>query len=1632
MTNDVNWIVLVTHRHMSAHFDEVSAGVQHTDSLPEIVLPAAAESPMADPLLGRRPLSPATLACNRHTLLEPDTVLLSNALHSPAKPTFRSPSPGEGKPPVSPDAPEAPWPDAPAPPTNAVQQLAEVLGVDVPTATLEALVESSEGSVETAVSMFFAGASSESTSPGLAATKGGVAEQVMPLTDGANIIKVDLTSPDSLPSPTELGPVAPTPSAPVSAVFTPLADRMDPVLEEDAPESVGQDVLLTPVSSPGGSQGPALIGQSTSTSALPSALPVAAAFPIAEIPPFGGALARPAAPLLPVGGSAPPIIPPRSHASFEADAGNRSVKVAASPIDVVQRTPACDRPDTVKYSTDESDFEYEQGNYSFGFSSDGTDDDEDDNDNDSECPSESVDDYQSDSSAATANGHGRPGRTATTVASGAPSDVTSGAPTDEELPPPSDVTSGAPTDEELPPPLLSPVAPPSFGNSAKFSAHVPERSLKPSLQPDASATETFRDSGNSSTGPAPVPIPPASATPLSPLLPSDLPAADEALDVRRTMSVEPYMVSGGGGGGRNGAVIRNKGASVPHHPARGAQRVASMAEAVRRTSRRPENGMTRAASQMQSMEGKIYYCKALSLTKQATASIGKRKWVPYFAQLKGNMLLLKRTAHDNTVPAAALQVQNADKTYCLEQCICQRIKLEGRYNTFAIGLPKEGTVVHMQANDENIVSNWIRAIHAAAGVCEARVTNLIDCAITLVEKLDRHRHGLAQARQKHKDCQADQNTVENQRNVIRWKFEVELLTTFRLGCYLAAVDYGTTLPDETQMFSEISDTTMAQLDELGDSSRHVTGLMMVLGPLYKVVRSRTKNKQARASKTRSSIFGRRRSSLTPPSESPGTALRGVTSPGRRRASKSKRAESAPVPSNAASGGNSAAPHSAVWDTKLSIRVQLPGDTFTDLPRQPSMRVKDAFHALKCEIVGNPITWYLTKADDELATLLSPTEILDEGVQYKLNVKPVHDVHLTRPHYGSFGFQFTVADGQVLVTQVEANGGAEYHGLNTGDEIIEINGENVAKNLERAVHQLRSEYQAVMKVIPSNPLAQQTNADRKRELDFTLLMHMVAPPPSFVERFEDELILPSPGDFGLAVELDAPPSKRDDTHAPADLDEAGTDELIVRMFSDCGEATVLTKEMKGLIRSPELASKKKTWQLRARIYELLDTEMSYVQDLTRFVDRFIDPVLSEKFVSRREKQVLQGCYFPEMIALHEEFAAEMQQCIDAPGSEYLRMAGLHLTEEARALPEPEMEPELESELGPEPPFTGPVWPSLSLGGGMASIAENPLSPDRCDSAPGGGLGMTVPTNAAETVAGSRSLSLRTARLARPAPTTAPSGEAYRRVVASLYSISTLFETKKLALRHVYSDFIVFQDRAKAVLNGDSNPKLCEFLRNRIPGPEITKQIDSYMIKPVQRLTKYPLLLKEILRDVGKDDGIEGELKPVQAAFEHAMDLATYINEFENIARALSVCKELPRMSTLKHKADVFWLNEVDDHGKAVPVKKQAFPQLTLLVFADCTMLLRKPAAREHLHLMTVASNTIECYATTELPSAQKAAMKVYSKTAWVLSNSSPTPGQGPTSLTQLIFASAEQPDRDAVLVAIKASSTRMSGSQTVAV
>jgi T-lymphoma invasion and metastasis-inducing protein 1 len=51
--------------------------------------------------------------------------------------------------------------------------------------------------------------------------------------------------------------------------------------------------------------------------------------------------------------------------------------------------------------------------------------------------------------------------------------------------------------------------------------------------------------------------------------------------------------------------------------------------------------------------------------------------------------------------------------------------------------------------------------------------------------------------------------------------------------------------------------------------------------------------------------------------------------------------------------------------------------------------------------------------------------------------------------------------------------------------------------------------------------------------------------------------------------------------------------------------------------------------------------------------------------------------------------------------------------------------------------------------------------------------------------------------------------------------------------------------------ENNPKLEQFLIARNPKQQHSSSLESYLIKPIQRILKYPLLLKQLLNFVGED-------------------------------------------------------------------------------------------------------------------------------------------------------------------------------------
>ncbi|ESO93240.1 hypothetical protein LOTGIDRAFT_232689 [Lottia gigantea] len=63
--------------------------------------------------------------------------------------------------------------------------------------------------------------------------------------------------------------------------------------------------------------------------------------------------------------------------------------------------------------------------------------------------------------------------------------------------------------------------------------------------------------------------------------------------------------------------------------------------------------------------------------------------------------------------------------------------------------------------------------------------------------------------------------------------------------------------------------------------------------------------------------------------------------------------------------------------------------------------------------------------------------------------------------------------------------------------------------------------------------------------------------------------------------------------------------------------------------------------------------------------------------------------------------------------------------------------------------------------------------------------------------------------------------------------------------VYSSFCASHSRSQKLLNPESNKALKEFLKARNPKQQHSATLESYLIKPIQRILKYPLLLQQLV-------------------------------------------------------------------------------------------------------------------------------------------------------------------------------------------
>ncbi|XP_066143980.1 protein still life, isoform SIF type 1 isoform X2 [Euwallacea fornicatus] len=181
--------------------------------------------------------------------------------------------------------------------------------------------------------------------------------------------------------------------------------------------------------------------------------------------------------------------------------------------------------------------------------------------------------------------------------------------------------------------------------------------------------------------------------------------------------------------------------------------------------------------------------------------------------------------------------------------------------------------------------------------------------------------------------------------------------------------------------------------------------------------------------------------------------------------------------------------------------------------------------------------------------------------------------------------------------------------------------------------------------------------------------------------------------------------------------------------------------------------------------------------------------------------------------------------------------------------------------------------------------------------------------------------------------------------------------------LYSSFCASHSKAQKVLHpNEGNQALQEFLISRNPKQQHSSTLESYLIKPIQRILKYPLLLQQF-RNLTEPNSDEHQhlveaLKGMEKVAEHINEMQRIHEEYGAIFDHLfrqhqKSCKQTIDLSPgdLLYYGGVEWLNISDFLGK---IKKGLELHAMCFVFKTAVVFLCKERLRQKKKIMGVAS------------------------------------------------------------------------------
>ncbi|XP_066265618.1 rho guanine nucleotide exchange factor TIAM1-like isoform X3 [Branchiostoma lanceolatum] len=187
--------------------------------------------------------------------------------------------------------------------------------------------------------------------------------------------------------------------------------------------------------------------------------------------------------------------------------------------------------------------------------------------------------------------------------------------------------------------------------------------------------------------------------------------------------------------------------------------------------------------------------------------------------------------------------------------------------------------------------------------------------------------------------------------------------------------------------------------------------------------------------------------------------------------------------------------------------------------------------------------------------------------------------------------------------------------------------------------------------------------------------------------------------------------------------------------------------------------------------------------------------------------------------------------------------------------------------------------------------------------------------------------------------------------------TLFSISGAFLYYVdhfklYSAFCASHSKAIKVLDpGKGNAAFRAFLEARNPKHQHSATLESYLIKPIQRIMKYPLLLKQLAALTNQESDehfhLSEALKGMTSVAEHINEMQRLFEEYGGIFDIL--IRDQPyskkevshlRMGELQLFANALWLNSSDD----IKHKKGTEPEMAIFVFKGAVVLVCKEDQR----------------------------------------------------------------------------------------